>query len=217
MNDLKVFNSTEFGELGVMLIDGKEYFPATQCAKILGYAKPADAVRMHCKGVFKMQTPTNGGNQTVNYIPEGDLYRLIVKSKLPAAERFERFVFDEVLPSIRKNGSYGTADINEIIAKTASAVVSEVVRQLAPMLSAPSELKPAAPTVYKKRRKAMGIITRLESGLQKQIDDMLLSDRYSYQDIVNFLAGYGISISTASVCRYNARLHEPTVIVEEYL
>lgn len=61
MNDLKVFSNTEFGELGVMLIDGKEYFPATQCAKILGYVKPADAVRMHCKGVFKMQTPTNGG------------------------------------------------------------------------------------------------------------------------------------------------------------
>lgn len=220
MNDLKVFNSTEFGELGVMLIDGKEYFPATQCAKILGYSNPQKAIRDHCKtdGCTKCSVIDSlGRTQQMKFINEGNLYRLIVSSKLPAAERFERFVFDEVLPSIRKNGSYGTADINEIIAKTASAVVSEVVRQLAPMLSAPSELKPAAPTVYKKRRKAMGIITRLESGLQKQIDDMLLSDRYSYQDIVNFLAGYGISISTASVCRYNARLHEPTVIVEEYL
>ncbi len=49
MNDLKVFSSTEFGELGVMLIDGKEYFPATQCAKILGYADPYKAVKAHCK------------------------------------------------------------------------------------------------------------------------------------------------------------------------
>lgn len=215
MNDLKVFSSTEFGELGVMLIDGKEYFPATQCAKILGYAKPADAVRMHCKGVFKMQTPTNGGNQTVNYIPEGDLYRLIVKSKLPAAEKFERWVFDEVLPSIRKSGSYGTVDINEIIAKTASAVVSEVVKQLAPIIAAQADTKPTLPTVRRRRRSPLGIITRLEPGLQKQVNDMLLSDKYSYQYVCGFLAGYGISISTASVCRYNARLREPTVIAED--
>jgi prophage antirepressor-like protein len=109
-NNVKVFENTEFGELEILLINGKEYFPATQCAKILGYVKPADAVRMHCKGVFKMQTPTNGGNQTVNYIPEGDLYRLIVKSKLPAAEKFERWVFDEVLPTIRKTGGYVSDD-----------------------------------------------------------------------------------------------------------
>lgn len=101
MNDLKVFSNTEFGELGVMIIDGKEYFPATQCAKLLGYANAKDAVIRHCKGVVKHDLPTNGGKQEVNYIPEGDLYRLIVSSKLPSAEKFERWVFDEVLPSMQ--------------------------------------------------------------------------------------------------------------------
>ena len=67
MTDLKVFKSSEFGELGVMTVNGKEYFPATQCAKVLGYAKPADAIRKHCKGVLKMETPTAGGIQQVNY------------------------------------------------------------------------------------------------------------------------------------------------------
>ncbi|MGN0667318.1 MAG: Bro-N domain-containing protein [Huintestinicola sp.] len=100
MYDLKVFKNTEFGELGVMLIEGKEYFPAIQCAAALGYKNPKDAIIRHCKGVVKHDLPTNGGSQTVNYIPEGDLYRLIVSSKLPAAEKFERWVFDEVLPSI---------------------------------------------------------------------------------------------------------------------
>lgn len=89
-----------------MVIDGKEYFPATQCAKILGYVKSADAIRKHCKGVSKIETPTTGGIQQVNYIPEGDLYRLIIRSKLPAAEKFEHWVFDEVLPAIRKTGNY---------------------------------------------------------------------------------------------------------------
>lgn len=85
MTDLKVFKSTEFGELGVMTVNGKEYFPATQCAKLLGHKNPQEAIRLKCKGVRKILTPTVGGSQEVNYIPEGDLYRLIVSSKLPAA------------------------------------------------------------------------------------------------------------------------------------
>ena len=106
MNELKVFQNSEFGELGILLIDGKEYFPATQCAEILGYVKPRNAISRHCKGALKQGVLTEGGIQQVNYIPEGDLYRLIVNSKLPAAERFERWVFDEVLPALRKYGSY---------------------------------------------------------------------------------------------------------------
>lgn len=110
MNDLKVFENSEFGKIEVMEMDGKCYFPATECAKILGYARPADAVRDHCKGVAKMPTPSNGGVQETNFISEGDLYRLIVRSKLPTAEKFERWVFDDVLPAIRKHGGYLTQE-----------------------------------------------------------------------------------------------------------
>lgn len=106
MNEIKIFENSEFGEIEVILINGKEYFPATQCAKILGYSKPAGAVRRHCKGVSKIETPTNGGIQKVGYISEGDLYRLIINSKLPLAEKFESWVFDEVLPAIRRTGLY---------------------------------------------------------------------------------------------------------------
>lgn len=109
-NNVKVFENTEFGELEILLINGKEYFPATQCAKILGYKDTINAVKQHCKGVVKHHLSTNGGNQLANYIPEGDLYRLIVRSKLPAAEKFERWVFDEVLPTIRKTGGYVSDD-----------------------------------------------------------------------------------------------------------
>jgi prophage antirepressor-like protein len=70
----------------------------------LGYKNPQETIREKCKGARKTLTPTNGGYQTVNYIPEGDLYRLIVSSKLPQAEKFERWVFDDVLPSIKRNG-----------------------------------------------------------------------------------------------------------------
>jgi len=60
MTDLKVFKSAEFGELGVMTVNGKEYFPATQCAKLLGHKNPQEAIRLKCKGVRKILTPTVG-------------------------------------------------------------------------------------------------------------------------------------------------------------
>ena len=163
MNELKVFSSTEFGELGVMLIDGKEYFPATQCAALLGHENPARAVRKYCKGVTKTVTPTNGGTQTVNYIPEGDLYRLIVSSKLPQAEKFERWVFDEVLPSIRHNGGY-VGNIEEIIAKTATAVATAVIKQIIPILqldgSPLDDFRTVQMATPRPRRKAMSKISK---------------------------------------------------------
>ena len=75
-------------------------------AKALGYSNPSKAVIQHCKGVTKLGIPSKGGKQETNCIPEGDLYRLVTHSELPSAERFESWVFDEVLPTLRKTGSY---------------------------------------------------------------------------------------------------------------
>lgn len=111
MSNLQSFKNTEFGELRVLVEEGKELFPATECARILGYNNPHKAVDDHCRSLTKREVPhPQSENKTleVNYIPEGDLFRLIVKSKLPAAEKFERWVFDEVLPTIRKHGVYAT-------------------------------------------------------------------------------------------------------------
>lgn len=209
MNELKVFSSSEFGELGVMLIDGKEYFPATQCAKLLGYARPADAISAHCKGVCVLPTPSSGGVQNTKYIPEGDLYRLIIRSRLPAAERFERWVFDEVLPSIRKSGGYGI-DIEAVIAKTATAVVSEVVKQILPLLKAeptiPVEELWEAPT--RRIRKDCSIISRLDYSLRNEIDEMLVSRQYTYEEIRQYLLEKGIKVSKSSLARRYLKLSE---------
>jgi prophage antirepressor-like protein len=116
-NQIQQFHSAEFGSLDILMIDGKLYFPATECATILGYTNPHKAIRDHCKGVNESFTPSAGGVQKTKYIPEGDLYRLIIRSKLPAAERFETWVFDEVLPTIRKYGAYIQPDtLDEILA-----------------------------------------------------------------------------------------------------
>lgn len=106
MNELQIFNSGEFGEIRTIEIDGKPYFVGTDVAKALGYSNPRKAILDHCKGVTKRDTPTSSGIQSMSYINEGDLYRLIMKSKLPSAEKFESWVVNEVLPTIRKTGSY---------------------------------------------------------------------------------------------------------------
>lgn len=106
MEELKVFTNEEFGSVRTTEIDGKPYFVANEVASILGYVSPKDAVSRHCKGALKLRYPTQGGEQELKFISEGDIYRLIVRSKLPAAEKFESWVFDEVVPSIRKNGGY---------------------------------------------------------------------------------------------------------------
>lgn len=81
MNELKVFQNSEFGELGVMMIDGKEYFPATQCAKILGYSDPFKAIKQHCEENGWVKRPvidSPGRTQEMKFINEGNLCRLIV-------------------------------------------------------------------------------------------------------------------------------------------
>jgi len=109
--ELQFFKNTEFGTVRIAEIDGKPYFCSRDVAFSLGYANPSDAISRHCKGVVKRDTPSNGGIQEMTFISEGDLYRLITHSKLQAAERFEIWVFDEVLPTIRKHGLYATDEL----------------------------------------------------------------------------------------------------------
>ena len=106
MNELQIFRNDEFGSVRTMSIDGKPWFVANDVARALGYKRPADAVTAHCKGSVKHRYLTEGGEQEVKMIPEGDIYRLVVKSHLPKADEFERWIFDSVLPSIRQNGGY---------------------------------------------------------------------------------------------------------------
>lgn len=117
MNEIQVFNNAQFGNVRVIMENGKPIFCGSDVAKALGYARPNEAVSSHCKGTVKRSTLTNGGNQTMLYISEGDLYRLITHSQLPDAERFESWVFDEILPTLRQTGSYSIPKATDAQAK----------------------------------------------------------------------------------------------------
>ena len=110
--NLKIFSSDVFGNLRTWDNNGKIMFVASDVAKMLGYTNTSKAISDHCRYVTKRYIPHPQGKGTleVNFIPEGDVYRLITHSKLPAAEKFELWVFDEVLPTIRKTGGYVAND-----------------------------------------------------------------------------------------------------------
>lgn len=113
-NKLQVFKNNEFGQVRMIEVKDKPYAVGSDVSKALGYAIPHKAVRDNCKGVLTWNIPTKGGKQEALIIPEGDIYRLVVKaadqsrnSKIKAkAEKFEKWIFDEVIPELRRIGSY---------------------------------------------------------------------------------------------------------------
>ena len=114
MNELRIFNNPELGEVRMVMIDDKPYFVGNDVARILEYSRPNDAISANCKGAVIYRIHTPGGMQNAKVIPEGDMYRLIVKAAVQsnsekvrkAAEKFEKWIFDEIIPEIRKNGTY---------------------------------------------------------------------------------------------------------------
>lgn len=130
MKEMQIFENKDFGEIRTLEENGKVLFCGSDVAKALGYSNPRDALARHCKGVVKRDGVSDTTNQhgtttkqvsTMSFIPEGDVYRLITHSKLPAAEKFEAWVFDEVVPSIQKHGGYiagqETLTAEELMAK----------------------------------------------------------------------------------------------------
>lgn len=112
MNELQIFKNDTFGEVRVTEVNGEPMFCLADVAKALGYSNPAKAVIDHCKGVTVLKTPTSGGVQSIKFGKEGEVYRLTMKSKLPNAEKFQDWICDEVLPSIRKTGGYSVQNLS---------------------------------------------------------------------------------------------------------
>lgn len=107
--DLKVFKNDEFGKVRVVVNNGIPMFAAIDVAKSLGYSDSDKAIRAHCKKSDSLFVPHgNGkpGGTSMKFIPESDIFRLVMGSRLPGAEKFQDWVFEEVLPTIRETGGY---------------------------------------------------------------------------------------------------------------
>ena len=128
MNEIMIFTSTEFGEIRTFKENNKVLFCGSDITKALGYGNASAALNRHCKGITKRDTLTNGGIQALLFITEGDVYRLIAHSRLPSAERFESWIFDEVLPTIRKTGGYVANE--DVFVETYLPFADEPIKQL---------------------------------------------------------------------------------------
>lgn len=110
MNELQIFKNESFGEVRTIITENNEVlFCAKDVASSLGYINTSKAIKDHCKrGSERNVTHPQNPTKTIKmiYIPESDIFRLAAKSKLPQAEEFENWIYEEVLPSIRKNGGY---------------------------------------------------------------------------------------------------------------
>lgn len=125
MNKLQVFRNEHFGQMRTLTENGATLFCGSDVANALGYARPNDAVSAHCRSTVKRRIATAQGNEAeMSFIPEGDVYRLITHSKLPAAERFERWVFDEVLPTVRQTGAYMTPETIEKVLLNPDTIIT---------------------------------------------------------------------------------------------
>lgn len=132
----QVFENEEFGTIRTMVQEGNLLFCGADVAKALGYSKPNNALNAHCKGAPIQGTlQTTGGPQTVRFITEGDMYRLIASSKLESDQRFESWVFDDVIPAIRRDGAYvasdGTEDDATLMARALVAANRQIERNAA--------------------------------------------------------------------------------------
>lgn len=147
MNELTIFTSEEFGQVRTTELNEKTYFFAHDVARALGYTNPSKAITDHCKNsIMGRGNDSLGRQQVFKLIPEGDVYRLISKSNLPSAEKFERWVFDEVLPSIRKHGLYAMDELinNPDLAIKALTALKEEREKNAKLEAVNEELKPKA-------------------------------------------------------------------------
>ncbi len=191
-------------------IEGEPYFVGKDVAITLGYAKPENAIATHVDDEDKTATLIRGTGS--NYksktivINESGLYSLILSSKLPNAKNFKRWVTSKVLPELRKNGSYGSnINLEEVIAKTATAVVSEVMKNIIPAFES-NTIREYTEIPSIRRKRTPRIIDKLDPAIIKEVEEMLMSNRFSYLDIIHYLQDMGVEISVGSVHRYAKRM-----------
>ena len=191
MNELQVFQNSQFGDLEILTIDNKEWFPAIKVAEILGYTNPRKAIIDHAKerGVtIRYVIDKLGRKQNKKFIDEGNLYRLITRSKLPQADEFEEWVFEDVLPSIRKHGIYATDNVIEQTLRDPDYIINVL-------------------TEYKKE-KDNNLILRQQIGELKPkadyVDEILKSP--GTMTITQIAADYGLSAQKLNKLLHQARL-----------
>lgn len=218
---MKVFNHEQFGNVRIIEEDGRMLFCGIDVTKALGYANPRKALSDHCRCVTKRYAPHPQAPDKkieMSFIPEGDVYRLITHSKLPSAERFERWVFDEVLPSIRRTGGYGQQLNMELVAQIITMTVQATVKELLPLIMQEKrpepERKEVQVAVNNQRPPVRGVsqFKIVSSGFAEVVIELSRQHKTN-REIRDYLFEQGLEISEMSISRFRRKCAlEPTVL-----
>lgn len=142
MSDLKIFQNAEFGQIRTVELNGEPWFVGKDIAGALGYKDTSDALKKHVISEDKLtrRFADSGQNREMYIINESGLYALIFGSKLESAQRFKHWVTSEVLPAIRKTGSYAIPQGKELLALAVLEAQKTIEQQSAQI----EEMKPKA-------------------------------------------------------------------------
>jgi len=143
--NLAIFDHPQFGMIRISDLGGNPWFVAKDVCEALGYLNPRDAIITHCKGVVKCDTLVEGGYPQ-SIIPESDVYRLVMRSRLPMAEQFQDWVVEEVLPSIRRTGGY-SHDVASLLPKDYISALRALIHSEERKIELEAELEVAKPKV----------------------------------------------------------------------
>lgn len=203
MNELKLFNNPDFGEIRALELDGQPWFVGKEIAQALGYKDTVNALKSHVDAEDKRgwQITTPGGIQEMTIINESGLYSLVLSSKLPGAKQFKRWVTSEVLPSIRKSGGYingqDTMSPEELMAKAlmvAEKTLAEREKRISALTVENQILQPKAD--YFDQLVDRNLLTSLrdtakELGIkEKKFIGFLVEKKYLYRDKKGKLTPY---------------------------
>lgn len=240
MTAVNVFENLDLGcKIRTIVEESNVLFCASDVAKALGYADHRSAVQDFCKGVVKRLSPTSGGMQEMSYIMEPDLYRLIFGSKLEGAQKFQAWVFEEVLPSIRATGTYavaprmtirescdmlGISDIGRMIClyhETPEAIPVGMVKEVKRTMDEMSEVnKRAALNIVNNRK--IELITELEDAINEKVTSLMnassicasVNTKAKADDVFSIACHYGYLVAIKS--NTTRELYYPTVKGLEY-
>lgn len=214
MNELQIFQNEEFGSIRMIEENGQIWFCGKDIALALGYINTKKAINDHCKtdGVtIRSLIDSLGRKQDVKFISEPNLYRLVCNSKLKSAERFEKWVFEEVLPMIRRTGSYnsGTKANNNI--EETSLIVAEVIKAIVPVITKTiieAQQKPQVVTnnlniTYKRKKKPTKRfkVEEFPEEIQRVVI-RLLQNGATFDSVAEYCCDEGYEISKMSICRF---------------
>lgn len=196
-NGLKIFNNEEFGNIRTVVVDGEPWFVGKDIAEALGYVKARNAISAHVAEEDRKDAPIQGilgGTQQMSIINESGMYALIFGSKLESAKRFKHWVTSDVLPSIRRTGSYHLPRNYKEALVELIAQVEENER----LALENSEMKPKADyfdNLVERNLLTNFRTTAKELGLKEsEFINWLIENKYIYRDAKNKLQPYSIYV-----------------------